>query len=189
MKYLIIVFILIPFNIFAQESRSSATGWSFHSINELGILKGTEKFAFEFQTINGVQYRSWFGGAGMGIDDYRFRSTMAYLDLRKNFGKSTNHIFLYGDAGINISWPSKRQKNDFPGVTLQKFHNGVYAATGVGYAIKTGKNQLLFSAGYSFKRTKADVLDIRPIAYDGPPLHDVYDFKFHRIDFRVGWSF
>src|SRR5215467_547922 len=87
----------------AQENKSVQStnpkpqhAFQFRSINQVGLLEGTDGGAFQIQTINGVQFRTWFLGIGVGIDNYRLRSVPLFVDLRKEFKVGTNYFFIYG---------------------------------------------------------------------------------------------
>jgi hypothetical protein len=189
-KYCILFFLLSPFILFAQESPAINKAWKFHSINQVGLLEGQAGSAFQLQTINGFQHRSWFGGVGLGLDHYRFRGIPLFLDVRKEFGQLANRFFVYADLGIHFSWVTDKQKNSILYVTPKNFSTGLYSDAGIGYTIRLKKkNSLLFSAGYSFKNMKATVLDTRPIAWDGLPFTDIYHYELHRVDMKFGWAF
>jgi hypothetical protein len=188
-KYGILFFLLSPLMVIAQKDRENNRGWKFHSINQAGLLQGQAGSAFQFQTINGFQHRSWFGGVGLGLDYYRFRGIPLFLDVRKAFGKSANRFFIYADGGIHFSWVTDKQKNSILYVTPKNFSSGFYTDAGTGYAIRIDKkNSLLFSAGYTFKSMKATVFDTRPLAWDGAPFTDIYHYALHRIVIKVGWA-
>ena len=137
----------------AAQQKKPASLWRFHSINSIGLLEGEAGSAFQLQTINGVQYKSWFAGAGVGLDYYRFRGVPVFLDIRKMFPLKTNTFFVYGDIGIHAGWLTEKQKNSNNYVAaLTDFNNGLYTDAGAGYQICLGKKgALLISAGYSFK--------------------------------------
>jgi hypothetical protein len=134
----------------AQE-RSKTKSLQFHSINNVGLLEGEAGSAFQLQTVNGVQYKSWFVGIGAGLDYYRYRTIPLFIDARKEFGKSNNKFFVYADAGINFYWERDKDAKQF--YYDDKFKNGFYAEGGLGYKRKLNqKSSLLFSAGYSYKK-------------------------------------
>ena len=52
-----------------SAQQKTVTGiWQFHSINNVGLLEGQTGSAFQLQSINGMQYQSWFAGIGLGLD-------------------------------------------------------------------------------------------------------------------------
>ncbi len=171
----------------AQESSTSKKkkcGCSFSSINQLGLLAGEKNEAFQFQTINGLQYRTWMVGAGVGIDGYRFRSIPLFLHLRKEFNLNSNAIFIYNDIGMNFPWLKTEQKTFFvPG----GYDPGIYYDGGVGYKILMKKLAFVFSGGFSLKEFSED----RPSGFcpfSGPCYDQVdnYFFSLKRISLKLG---
>ena len=137
--------------ICSAQQKSPSCPWQFHSINNIGLLEGQTGSSFQLQTINGAQYRSWFAGVGLGLDFYRYRTIPLFLDLRKEFGKSSNKLFLFTDVGTNFSWVTDNEKTSYE--QNDKFGGGFYFEGGLGYKISVSKNNsLLLSLGYSYKK-------------------------------------
>jgi hypothetical protein len=146
----VFMLVLVAANVSAQQ-KNSAPLLQFHSINNIGLLEGQAGSAFQLQTINGAQYKSWFGGAGIGLDYYKYRTIPLFFDLRKEFGKSHNKFFVYGDAGIDFYWKRDNDAKQF--YYDDKFKNGFYGEAGAGYKLKISqKLSFVFSAGYSYKK-------------------------------------
>lgn len=175
----------------AAQQKKPAPLWRFHSINNIGLLEGEAGSAFQLQTINGVQYKSWFAGAGLGLDYYRFRGSPIFLDVRKMFPLSTNTFFVYGDIGIHASWLTEKQRNSNSYIAvLSDFNNGLYTDAGAGYQICLGnKGALLISAGYSFKSIRGTQVDYTPLSYDGPPAITRLRYDLSRISVKMGLKF
>lgn len=134
---------------------------SFHSINNIGLLNGTSGHAFQMETINGMQYGKWFGGLGIGIDEYRFRTIPLFIDLRKEMGKSIHRWFLFADAGLSVYWKKDSDVRTFPKDSQVK--NGFSAAAGAGYSIKLNRQlNLLLSGGYSYKAMDEEGRNLDP---------------------------
>ena len=98
MKFLKVFFIVLTIvvfstNCFAQQNKTSKI--RFQSVINIGLLEGEKGSAFQLQTINGIKYKSWFVGAGVGLDYYRYRTIPLFAELRKEFLKSANKIFVY----------------------------------------------------------------------------------------------
>ncbi|MFI5151955.1 MAG: hypothetical protein ACHQET_01395 [Chitinophagales bacterium] len=91
--YIAILFCLLQEKSLAQE-KTADKAWVFHSYNQIGLLEAETGSAFQIQSVNGMQYKSWFGGIGVGLDYYRFRSIPFFLDLRKSFQSDGNGLFL-----------------------------------------------------------------------------------------------
>ncbi len=128
-------------NLSAQQ-KTPPSQWQFHSINSVGLLEGETGSAFQLQTINGAQYKSWFTGVGLGLDFYRIRSIPLFADIRKEFGKENNKLFVYADFGINFSWATDQQKTSY--VQGDKFSNGFYNDLGLGYKVSAGEKKMLW---------------------------------------------
>ncbi len=171
--------------------------WQFHSINNVGLLEGQAGSAFQLQTINGVQYKSWFGGIGLGLDYYRFRTIPLFIDLRKEFGKGDNKFFVYADAGMNFYWRRDKDVKQFP--LDDAFKNGFYAEPGAGYQCKlTRKVSLLFSAGYTYKKISEEggyLYYFTDLAYPGPanyypdPGMEKIKYNCNRLVLKAGIRF
>lgn len=182
---------------FGQKQKGNAR-FRFQSINAAGLVNGEAGPAFQVQTINGIQHKSWFGGIGVGMDFYRFRSIPVFADLRKTFGHGSNKPFVYADGGISCTWATDKEKGYY--ANDSHFSNGLYLDGGMGYEIHiSGKNALLLSVGYSYKKV-ADrfptfmpyPLDYMPNVqnpYGSPGPTNTYNYYLHRISIKIGWAF
>ena len=172
--------------ICSAQQKSQAGSWRFQSINSVGLLEGQAGSAFQLQTINGAAYHSWFAGIGVGLDYYRLRTIPLFLDLRKEFGRSSHPFFIYADGGINFGWVTDMQKLGYVG---EQFSNGFYDDLGLGYKAVLGKNNaLLLSLGYSYKK----ITDTYISEYVGtPPLPPPtkINYSLNRLCIKLGWSF
>ena len=186
--FAIVILVSSSFAALAQQSPKSNKkncGCSFSSINQLGLLAGEKNEAFQIQTINGLQYRTWMVGAGVGIDGYRFRSIPLFLHLRKEFNLKSNAIFIYNDIGMNYPWLRAEQKSlSGPGVD---YDHGIYYDGGVGYKILMKKHAVVFSGGFSLK----EFSESRPntiCPFFGPCFQqtDEYFYSLKRITLKLG---
>lgn len=182
-------------SIVSGQQNNSVSPWQYHSINNVGLLEGETGSAFQLQTINGVNYKSWFAGVGVGLDFYRLRTIPLFADFRKEFGKSNNKVFVYSDIGINFSWVTDQQKTNY--VQNDKFHNGFYGDWGLGYKVMVNrKNNLLLSLGYSYKRT----VETYDQFYYNPGINIIQgsqsddqsqkiNYSLNRLTIKIGWEF
>jgi hypothetical protein len=184
--YVAILFCLLEDKSLAQE-KTADKAWVFHSFNQIGLLEAETGSAFQIQSVNGMQYKSWFGGFGVGLDYYRFRSIPFFLDLKKSFQNDGNGLFLYADGGIHFLWPLDSQKT----YAEAAYKNSFYADIGMGYRLLlVRKTSLLFSAGYTYKK----VVEQYPVNCDlwFGPCHattDRYDYDLNRLSIKIGVSF
>jgi hypothetical protein len=180
-KYLMIILMMAfaATNCFAQK-KDAARPWQFHSINNIGLIEGQKGSAFQLQTINGAQYKSWFAGVGIGLDYYRFRTIPLFADFRKEFGKTKNKFFVYADAGIDFYWKKDKDAKQFP--VDDKFKNGFYCETGIGYKLKINqKIALLFSGGYSYKKITEEGGNY----YFDPPIGPNSTYPVQKINYNL----
>ncbi|NII27726.1 hypothetical protein HB364_21770 [Pseudoflavitalea sp. X16] len=163
---------------------------TFSSINQVGLLTGETGSYFLAQTINGIKYKTWFAGVGVGLDFYKVRGVPVFLDVRKDLLNKTATPFIYVDGGINFSWPTDKDKG---GEDRWKFNNDLYLDAGLGYKNNLGKGHaLLVSVGYSLKMIKQKYAPYEICPLWGacwPTSKEVYKYTFNRLSLKVGWQF
>lgn len=172
----------------------SATGWAqkpvFRSQNYIGFLEGNRGSAFQFQTVNGMQWRTWFAGVGTGLDWYLYRSLPLYLSVQKDLKAGNRTFFLSLDGGTNFSW--EKRKPEFAEFVNSKFFPRLYGGMNVGYKtiLKNNKDAILFTIGYSYKelreRQSKYTYCINPPC---PLVNEYYNYKNNRVSLRLGWQF
>jgi hypothetical protein len=190
----VFILIFIAINSFAQKINTTKR-LQFHSINNVGLLEGQAGSAFQLQTINGAQYKSWFAGAGVGLDYYRYRTIPLFIDVRKQFGKRSNKLFVYADAGISFYWERDKDAKQF--YYNDKFKNGFYWETGTGYKFKINqKLSLICSAGYSYKNITEEgsynFYYTGGIGFLGPPVSSFLNkinYNLNRLVLKAGIEF
>jgi hypothetical protein len=162
----------------------------FQSFNAIALIAGEQGAGFGIQSVNGVEWKSFFIGAGIGLDFYGISTTPVFFDIRKTFGQSKNKFFAYGDAGYNIAWPGSFPENF--NSKLQDPEGGFYSDIGMGYLVGFGKRDaLILSAGYTFK-SLSDNLVAYPLCLPGvvcEPTTDRNEYHFNRITIKAGWRF
>jgi hypothetical protein len=195
LSMLLFLLTIMAGNSSAQQNNIVKT-WQFHSINNVGFLEGQTGSAFQLQTINGIQNKSWFGGVGLGLDYYRFRTVPLFFDLRKELGKSANKLFLYSDLGVNFSRVTDKEKTNY--VVDDKFGNGLFVEAGLGYKAVIGKNHgLLISVGYSYKKLRETYNSIQyyyPGIFRINPEQNInnqnqINYGLSRLSIKMGWQF
>ena len=155
-----------------EKSRSP---WRFSSINSIGVAAGENYNSLLIQSVNGFRYKTWFMGAGLGLDAYRDISFPIFLDLRKSLFAKPSTPFLYADGGFQImAEKNDKNKEQFD---WKIFHPGVYYDVGAGYyfALKK-KDALLMSVGYSRKEVEIEQGMGR------------FAYRFNRFSFKIGYK-
>jgi|SRR5450631_951815 len=191
---LLILLIMMTTSGSAQQ-KSVTNPWSFQSIANVGLLEGQTGSAFQLQTINGARYKSWFAGVGLGLDYYRLRTIPLFVDIRKEFGRSSSKFFVYADGGISFSWVTDAQKMGY--WINDQFHNGFYSDLGLGFKTTIAKKSAIYvSLGYSYKKLNEtySTLYYYPNYYttDVLPPNDSEEkisFSLNRLSMKIGWAF
>jgi hypothetical protein len=149
-KYIVLLlFVTFSKASFSQKERISKV--RFHSINMIGLIEGQKGSSLSLQSTNGLQYKSIFGGIGVGLDLYRYRTIPLYISLRNEFGKTRNKFLVFADAGTNFYW--KKDDDEKLYYENDKFKNGFYGGAGVGYKLNLNQNiSFLLSGEYSYKK-------------------------------------
>ena len=194
---MLFVILIMIVGIVSAQQINSVIPWQYHSINNVGLLEGETGSAFQLQTINGVNNKSWFAGVGLGLDFYRLRTIPLFADFRKEFGKNNNKIFIYSDFGINFSWVTDQQKMNY--FQNDKFHNGFYGDWGIGYKVMVNrKNNFLLSLGYSYKKTVETFTNNQiyfpPAIFNDPGQQpnnqeQKINYSLNRLTIKIGWEF
>jgi hypothetical protein len=163
----------------------------FQSLNQLGLLEGSQGSAFQLQSINGIKYKTWFAGAGVGIDYYKFRTIPLFFDLRKDLQNKDRTVFVFGDIGTNFPWIKTETQTYWMG--NDDYNSGLYYEMGLGYKLVFHKKDaLLLSAGYSFKKMTEKRFGNIACPAIGPceqGLIEKLDYGLKRISVKLGWSF
>ena len=174
----------------AAQQKGVPPKWTFHSVNQFGLLQGESKAAFNLQSVNGFQYHNFFVGLGAGLDYYKYKSIPLFAELRKYFGKSANQFFVYADAGVHFVW-EKKNETGYPYLSTEKYSPGFYGNAGIGYKAgsKNGMGFLL-SAGYSYKRVN-DRQQQDSCPFSGPCYlqTNTYRYDLNRLAIQIGWMF
>ena len=161
---------------------------SFSSINQVGILYGTKGGYYELQTINGIKYKTWFAGVGVGVDPYFRTGYPVFFDLRKYLLRRSATPFLYADVGVHIV----KDKNDLVNTWYENvYRNGAYAAAGIGYKFSIfSKFQGVISAGYSYKYLERKNMYIGNNCTSGRCYdnYDTYKDYLHRGTIKIGFQ-
>ena len=179
------------FSLYAQDRETTANkpkgcSCGFQSLLQGGLLEGAAGPSWSLQTINGVHYKSWFAGIGVGLDYYTMRTIPLFLDVRKEIFRKNRTPFLYADGGIQFDWLKTKEKR---GWGSSEYDRGFYYDVGAGYKLGFGKRDaLLVSAGYTMKALREELV-VNPQCNEPPCNPDYYNYTFKRLSFKVGWQF
>lgn len=188
-KTVLLVLILFLFDASEASAQSKP---KYHAQNYVGLLEGEHKSAFQLQTIHGVQFKSWYGGAGVGLDYYMYRSIPVFFSLNKDLKFKNRTFFVSGDIGTNYPWVQDGALSIWGAPSKQHFSPGLYWAGGVGYKayFKNKSDAIIFSLGYSYKHLKEE-LTIGNFCNNGPCNVNVekFSYELNRISLRLGWQF
>ncbi len=189
-KYIFCIWILLTL-ICSVQAQLKKPVFKFNSINSIGLLSGEMQNKFTFQTINGLQYKSWFAGVGAAFDNYGYHSVPVFMDLRKTFGLGHWQPFVYIDGGINFPLYSNDLPRKWGNLDAYKFHNTFYGEAGAGVKRKLSKRlQFDFSLGYSYKHFSYMQhyypITINLSSYLPTPIITQYDFYYNRIAIKTG---
>lgn len=176
----------------ATAQTKNTTGASSKKITysgnlQIGVLNGSAKSAFELKTIHGLQYHSWFAGAGVSLDNYLYRTVPLFIDIRKNLLNKNSYPYLFADAGISLPWV---QHVDNFWWSSYKYGAGLYYNAGAGYSFSLAKKYaLLFNAAYSFKRVKETVIPFCELCPQPASPEIKNEYSLRRLSLSVGWMF
>ena len=165
----------------AAQKKSKAI---FNSYNSAGFIAGKLPVAFFAQTENGIAYKKWFAGAGIGIDLYYKETLPLFVAVKKEISLKTNSLFFYVNAGKNIISKDKKIVGIFSTIETK---GGFYADAGIGYKIKIAKTgSIFFSIGNTVKNIRQ--IEIISDFLGMPGLSDTH-YKFSRIGLKIGFQF
>lgn len=171
------------------QASAQKQGYRYQGSVQGGLLEGKGGSAFQLQTVNGLQYKTWAAGVGVGLDYYHTRSIPLFLSLRKNMGAGSKTPFVYLNGGYHFPW--LKEAND--GWYISKAKGGLYYDAGIGYQVPVFKaSSLFFSLGFSGKEfTRTQTFDGPVIAIYPAPWPDtrLYEFNLRRLSIQTGLRF
>jgi len=191
MKLLFLCLLVFSFSfVKAQENtdKPKNTKLRFRSINTMGVLAGENPPEPLLQTVNGLNYKTWFAGIGTGIDYYVERSIPVFLDVRKAISNNVKAPFIYVAAGKHFAWHTEKPASWISSGMQGKW----YYDAGAGYQVPlSSKMQMILSAGYSCKKMTEEV-NTMPWVSAWPPPHGAIQERehiFRRLAFKMGLQF
>lgn len=189
-KYIVACLLLVSLQTSAQQKDSTQAKkkFAYHSILLGGVLEGASNSSLQLQSINGVQYKTWFGGIGIGIDHYHIRTLPLFASIRKDILNKASSPFIYADLGTQIIWPRNKETWQY---SNQDFNAGVYYNAGAGYKLSViKKHAMLLSAGYSLKKFSYGSSYPYPcLAEPCPEYKNTTEYILRRLSFQLGFMF
>ena len=160
----------------------------FTSMNYAGFLYG-KGIVGQFHSVNDLQKKNWFAGAGVGIDYDHYRTIPFYFSLTRFLANPKIPLFFSVDIGTNYPWENKSLRYiQSPG----DYRQSLFWAGGLGYSwrIKNSESKLLVNLGYSYKHLILDKVQVI-CPFIGPCFQNKerYDYKLNRLSIKAGWMF
>jgi hypothetical protein len=167
----------------------------YHGAVEAGLVNGNWETNSYVQTTHGIRYKQWLFGLGAGIDYYRYRSVPVYVEVQRSFGKKTVRPFVVAAAGVNTTWPTEEQKQEWNG-WLQRtpaiFSNGLYSRLGAGVLLNA-RAKVTFSlrAAYSYKALSRSYTEFTWDPWPQPTniTEKEMEYRLNRLTIGLGVSF
>jgi hypothetical protein len=184
LKFILVSVAFLLFVIFSQAQQKEKLHYTTN--NAIGLLCGQTGGELQVQTINGVRYKTWSAGIGIGIDYYYQRTVPVFADLRKSFFKQ--HAFIYADFGSSLPW-IKDEVNFSPAII--KYKAAFYGDWGIGYSIPVlRKLRFTTSLGYCHKELKKSYeYQEQWTPVPGWKNFDQYHYSFNRYSLKIGLGF
>jgi len=189
MNRLILLIVLgLPWAALSQQNKKTTKKVSLQTIGSLGIVGGQSGVKPVFQIVSGIRQSKYFGGIGLGYDNYLYKSLPLFADMRIDFSKK-QIVFAYGDLGYNIPVGNKSGDDFFK--TTNLYYGGIYLDAGLGFRHRlNNKNSFLFSLGY----TRKDINNKEGYTYPcfNPPCPESISYSKYsmgRVVTRLSWEF
>jgi hypothetical protein len=177
--------ILLAIALSLQLITAGQQKFKFENTNQIGLISGSLGNALQLQTVNGISYRTFFVGLGIGVDNYYFRTIPLFADVRKNIFEKEQTPFVYVDAGSNFPW-KKDETTTWQQTTYQA---GLYYDVGIGYKWTILKH-FCVNARFGFSQKKyasREEYHYTPLDPEVPP--DRYNYRLQRFLIKFGLGF
>ena len=189
MKIKILLLISVAL-FFAFEKIHAQEKLKFTSTNYAGLLISGTKNSFQLQTINGLRYKEFSAGIGVGMDNYYYKSIPVFLHLTRKISIKNFSPFIYTDIGFNLPEDRKAEEEFWE---TSYYSKGLYFDLGIGYSLPLYKKMsMTFALGYSQKHLE-EKRERRYMGWPGGVIHDLpteyYSYAFRRISLKAGLSF
>ena len=179
----LLIFILLSCSISAQDKRAV-----FQTTVQGGLLEGEIGSSYHLNAINGIRYRTWSTGIGVGLDYYHTRSIPLFLDFKKSIFTRERSPFLFMSGGYHFLW-DKEDPNNYWGSTVEN-KGGLYYSGGIGYQFPLNRTSLFFAAGYSYKEFSKEISQpVYCITWPCPEYKQTFDYHVRRLTIMTGLRF
>ena len=187
---LVVVLVMVNATSWAQKTNKIR----YMNRSSMGILVGASDRSMSLQTINGISYKTYSAGIGVGIDYYHTKTIPVFVDLRKNIFNRQKTPFVYLDLGYSLPSDSKVTNNNWWKTDISEFGKGYYYDAGIGYQFHVkGRVSIQFSLGYNHKEMSEDLsyeYDVRnSIWYNERNTREHFDYTFRRLHLKFGLGF
>ena len=180
---LVLVFSCLIGFTYAQTKRE---GIKFNGLNSVGMLNGELASNFTLQTINGIAYKKFFTGIGVGIDNYGYRTVPVFWDIRKSFGNRPLKPLLFADFGIGYHLKTDQLPEKWwNGMSDYTIKNSFCGEWGLGVEKTIGTSAFFVTVSYALKKyayTQNIYWDYGP---QGTTLNR-FDYTYNRVVLRMG---
>ncbi len=187
--HITIIFLTTFCNATSQQLSKAVSAVKFQSSLQTGILMGQKgsSAALSINTINGVQYKTWFGGIGLGLDYYGLKRTVPlFVSIQKELHAKPSTWFWYADGGYDFPWLKDNQKLQY--MATYKANGGLFYEAGGGYKFTVfNKTHLGLTAGYSFKQVKEKYTPPCNWCEWNTPVEQITTSDFRRITLKLNW--
>lgn len=169
--------------IHAQHNKNS-NKFRFRSTHQVGFQSGQAGTDLQLQTINGIQYKTFSTGIGVGLDYYKERSVPLFLNVQKNLLRQPRTPFVYANGGYHFPW-LKEKAEEWIRIDVD---GGLYYDLGIGYhfpAFKSGAVHV--SLGYSVKNMSEKInQNIWRSSLPAQEDFQRFDYTLRRYSFKMG---
>jgi hypothetical protein len=180
--FVCIFFILLYCGIHAQDTSRSKL--RFESTAQIGFVEGQMGTSAQLQLVNGIRFKYFSAGIGVGLDYYAMRSIPLFIDLKKDILKNGKSPFIYADAGVNFPWKTRSFE------WVSDTDAGIFYELGVGHRFPVKSHAIMLSLGYSFKSyAHEEVQEVWCLVPPCPVITQHFDFKLRRLSVKAGFSF
>lgn len=189
MKKLMILAMLCCFFIAAIAQQKNKP--VFNSYTGAGIQAGQSDPAITVETINGIRYKKWFSGIGLGYSSYRYRTLPIFAEAKYFMGKQ-GRFYVNGDVGYHVNVHTTYEEDAwYNGVN---YKGGVLLNSGVGIVLQpTRKHSFYFQLDYGLKQVRKVVKEyiyVGALPYNpGEYQYTTYKYDLTTVSLKMGFKF